>query len=92
MRFKFDKKKSAIIKLNPKRGIGLDEVQEIWAHSYYQDYRNDDPEQFRAIGWVNAKLYSVIFEIREDEKGEYYHLITLWKSTKEEIRLYEKNS
>lgn len=29
MRFKFDKKKSATIKSNPKRGIGLDEVQEI---------------------------------------------------------------
>jgi uncharacterized DUF497 family protein len=92
MRFKFDKKKSAIIKSNPKRGIGLDEVQEIWNHPYYQDYRSDDPEQFRAIGWVKAKLYSVIFEIREDEEGEFYHLITLWKSTKEEIKLYEKNS
>ncbi len=92
MRFKFDKKKSTIIKSNPKRGIDFIEVQEIWTHPYYQDYRSEDPEQFRAIGWVNAKLFSVIFEIREDEKGEYYHLITLWRSTKEEIKLYEKNS
>lgn len=92
MRFKFDKKKSSAIKSNPKRGIDFVEVQEIWTHSYYQDYRSDDPEQFRAIGLVHAKLYSVIFEIREDEEGEYYHLITLWRSTKEEIKLYEKNS
>jgi len=27
------------------------------------------PEQFRAIGWVGERLYSVIFEIREDAKG-----------------------
>jgi hypothetical protein len=41
---------------------------------------------------VGDRLYSVIFEFREDELGEILHLITLWKSTKEEIRLYEENS
>jgi hypothetical protein len=41
---------------------------------------------------VGGRLYSVIFEIREDEEGEIYHLVTLWKSTKEEVRLYEENS
>jgi len=50
------------------------------------------PEQFRAIGWVSDRLYSVIFEIREGEDSEVVHLVTLWKSTKEEIRLYEENS
>ena len=39
-------------------------------------------EQFRAIGWFGTRLYTVIFEIREDEEGEYYHLVTLWKSTR----------
>jgi len=37
-------------------------------------------------------MYSVIFEVREDEAGEIVHLVTLWRSTKEEIRLYEENS
>lgn len=92
MRFKFDKKKSTMLKNNPKRGIGFDEIQEIWSHPYYQDFRSDDPEQFRAIGWVKGKLYSVIFEVREDKKGEYCHLVTLWRSTNEEIKLYEENS
>ena len=45
-----------------------------------------------AIGWVADRLYSVVFEFREDEEGEILHLVTLWKSTKEEIRLYEENS
>jgi len=31
-------------------------------------------------------------EVREDEEGEIFHLVTLWRSTKEEIRLYEENS
>ena len=31
------------------------------------------------------------FEVREDNEGEYYHLVTLWRSTKEEQTLYEEN-
>jgi hypothetical protein len=50
------------------------------------------PEQYRAIGWVGQQLYSVIFEVREDEEGEYFHLVTLWKATREEEQLYEKHS
>ncbi len=92
MRFSFDKKKSQLLKKNPKRGIDFEEVQEIWLHPHYVDQRNDDPEQYRAIGWVNGKLYSVIFEVREDKLGEVIHLVTLWKSTKEEQKLYEKNA
>jgi len=33
-------------------------------------------------------LYSLIFEMREDQEGELYHLVTLWKSTREERELY----
>ncbi len=91
MRFKFDKKKSEHLRQNRKRGIGFEEVQELWRHPYYEDYRSDAPEQFRAIGWVQGKLFSVIYEIREDDEGEYYHLVTLWKSTLKEVKLYEEN-
>ena len=90
MRFKFDKNKSKW--LRKRRGIGFEEVQEIWMHSYYLDQRCDYPEQWRAIGWVKGMLYSVIYEEREDNEGQYFHLVTLWKSTKEEKKLYEKNS
>ena len=91
MRFKFDRSKSELLRKNPKREIGFEEVQEIFQHPYYEDYRSDDPEQFRAIGWVKGKLFSVIYEIREDEEGEYYHFVTLWKSTPREEKLYEEN-
>jgi uncharacterized DUF497 family protein len=91
IRFKYDMEKSEIIKKNPKRGISFKEAEVIFSRPYYEDYRSDDPEQFRVIGWVNGSLFSLIYEIREDSKGEYYHFVTLWKSTKEEVRLYEKN-
>jgi hypothetical protein len=45
------------------------------------------PEQYQTIGWVRQKLYALIFEIREGEDGEYYHLVTLWKATTEEQQL-----
>lgn len=91
MRFKFDKKKSAALRNNEKCGIGFEEAQEIFRHAYYLDQRVDRPDQYRAIGWVKGRLYSLILEIREDKDGEYYHLVTLWTSTREEQKLYEEN-
>ena len=92
MRFHFDERKSERLRANPKRRIGFEEAQELFAHPYYLDQRSDWPEQYRAIGWVGDILYSLIFEMREDEQGEYYHLVTLWKATKEERQLYEEHS
>lgn len=90
MRFKFDKTKSQ--QLRKKRGIGFEEAQELFYGPYYLDRILDDPEQWVAIGWVNAVLYSVIYEEREDAEGPYYHLVTLWKSTKAERLKYEEHS
>jgi uncharacterized DUF497 family protein len=91
MRFKFDKRKSKALRRNPRRRIGFEEAQEIFFHAYYLDERIDRPGQYRAIGWARGSLYSLILEIREDKDGEYCHLVTLWKSTAEEEKLYEEN-
>jgi uncharacterized DUF497 family protein len=92
MRFQFDPRKSRRLRADRKRGIGFEEAQEIFAHPYYLDQRSDFSAQHRAIGWVGERLYSVIFEVREDGEGEYYHLVTLWKATQEEQQLYEEYS
>ena len=92
MRFHFDRRKSEQLRGNPKRGIGFEEAQELFSRPYYQDNRSHVPEQHRAIGWVDERLYTLIFEVREDEEGEFYHLVTLWKATREEQTLYEENS
>jgi uncharacterized DUF497 family protein len=92
MRFSFDIRKSRRLRANPKRGIGFEEARELFDRPYWLDQRSDVSEQYRAIGWVRDRLYSVIFEVTEDDEGEVLHLVTLWKSTKEEIRLYEENS
>jgi uncharacterized DUF497 family protein len=92
LRFHFALRKSLRLRRNPRRGIGFEEAQEVFFRPYYLDERSDIPEQFRAIGWVGERLYSGIFEIRHDAEGEYYHLITLWKATREEQQLYEEHS
>ena len=78
--------------MNPRRGVGFEEVQELFVHPYYLDQRSDLPEQYRAIGWAQGQLYSLIFEVREEEESEVFHLATLWKATKEEKQLYEDHS
>ena len=92
MRFSFDPRKSKRLRANPRRGIGFEGARELFSQPYWLDQRSDIPEQYLAIGWVRSRLYSVIFEVREDNEGDILHLVTLWKSTKEEIRLYEENS
>jgi uncharacterized DUF497 family protein len=92
MRFEFDPRKSLRLRANPRRGVGFEEAQEIFARPYYLDHISDFPEQYRAIGWIGQRLYSLIFEMREDADGEFYHLVTLWKSTREEEELYAENT
>ena len=88
MRFKFDPEKSRLLK--KKRGISFEEVTAIFEGSYYLALKQDEPpEQWRATGWVNAKLFSVIYEERSDEEGSFYWLVTLWKATEEEKKEYE---
>ena len=89
MRFKFAISKSRAVKR--KHGVSLNEVLEIFDQAYLVDQKNDNPEQFRAIGWCGGRLCSVIFEIRHDAEGEYHHLVTAWKATREEEESYAEN-
>lgn len=44
-----------------------------------------------AIGWVHARLYTVVFEDRTDAAGDDYHLVTLWRSTAAERKKHEES-
>jgi len=72
----------------PTRGVGSDLKR---CRNCSPGHIGSTNEQYRAIGWVGDRLYSVIFEIHEDEEGEILHLVTLWRATKEEVCLYEEN-
>jgi uncharacterized protein len=89
MRFKFNRSQDRAVKR--KHGVSLKQAPEIFDQAYLMDQRNDDPKQFRAIGWCGGRLCSVIFEVRRDAEGEYYHLVTAWKATQEEEQSYAQN-
>ena len=89
MRFEFDREKSRDVKR--KHGVSLVEAQEIFDQAYIVDQKSDDPRQYRAIGWCRGRLCSVVFEIRHDLKGDYFHLVTAWKATKQEEQSYAEN-
>lgn len=86
MRVHFDASKNA--EVLRKHGVSLEEAREIFDQIYIADAKNDDPEQFRAIGWSRGRVCSVIFEVRRDALGEYHHLVTAWKATKQEVKAY----
>jgi len=92
LRFHFDERKSRKLRADQTRGLGFEEAVELFLHPHGIDVRSDAPDQFRAIGWVRGALYSVVFENRSDDEGEYYHLVTLWKATRRERELYEENA
>ena len=92
MRIEFDKKKSEQLRNDPRRKIGFEEALELFNNVFIEDQYIDYPHQWRAIGWVQGELYTVVYEEREDKEGEYYHLVTLWKATKREKLIYEENT
>ncbi len=89
MRFKFDAAKSRLVR--QKHGLSLEDAQAIFDQAYVVDQKRDDPRQFRATGWCQGHLCSVMFEVRRDARGEYYHLITAWRATKQEQENYAEN-
>lgn len=88
MRFDWNDQKSQL--LQQQRGYSLAEVALVLSGDYVERVKQDDPEQFIAIGYLRNTLLSVIYEVRYDEEGEYIWLITYWKSTKRERSLYEQ--
>jgi uncharacterized DUF497 family protein len=88
MRFDWDSNKSELLLDN--RAYSLDEVSAVLAGEYVEQIKQDDPEQFLAIGYLEGTLLSVIYEIRYDVEGEYIWLITYWNSTRREREIYEQ--
>ena len=58
--------------------------------SYVEDQRNNDPEQYRLIGFISGRLVSFIIEYREDTLGDYIWVVTAWHATLQEQRAYER--
>ena len=88
LRFQWDDKKQA--KVLRERGVDFHRVIEIFAQSYRLSQQWDDPVQWMAIGWVDGRLITLIYEERRDKEGVYYWFVTAWRSTAIERRVYHE--
>ncbi len=89
MRIKWDdSKRQQVIE---KRGIDFTDLDELLSQPYLEDQCNDDPEQYRVVGFVGGRLVTHVVEYREDHIGEYIWVVTAWRSTTQEVKDYEEN-
>ena len=90
MSTRWDENKRQVV-LN-KRRIDFAQLDELLYLPYIEDQRNDDPEQYRIIGFAGGHLVTFIVEYRQDEGEEYIWVVTVWHSTKQEQRTYERET
>ena len=92
MRIKFDEHKRQQVLKNNNRRIDFLWFEELLCLPYIEDQRNDDPEQYRIIGFAKGRLRTFIVEYRHDTLGEFIWIVTAWNATKQEEKAYEKNT
>ncbi len=90
MKIRWDEAKRQLVL--HKRGIDFAQLDELLNWPYVEGQRNDDPEQFRIIGFANGRLSTFIVEYRRDGFGEYLWVVTAWQSTNQERKVYEQET
>ena len=87
MDFVFDIEKSASNK--KKHGIDFEEAQELWIdpHLLEIEARSADEPRFLMIGKIGSRHWSAVVTYRDDK----IRIISVRRSRKEEVELYEEN-
>jgi hypothetical protein len=85
MEFEFDPVKSAVNK--EKHGIDFYEAQTLWDDADFVEIpvKTTDEPRFLIIGKISEKLWSGVFTYR----GDRIRIISVRRSRKEEIGIYE---
>ncbi len=90
MKIRWDEAKRQLV-LND-RGIDFAQLDELLNWPYVEDQRNDDPEQYRIVGFAGWRLVTFIVEYRQDMLDEYIWVVTAWNSTKQEQKIYDQET
>lgn len=85
MKFEFDPEKSVVNR--EKHGIDFVQAQALWADTDYIEIplKAVDEVRFMVIGMIEGKVWSGIITFR----GESIRIISVRRSRKEEIAIYE---
>ena len=66
--------------------LALAERFDFETAAYEDDWESEGEQRFRAIGWIDDRLYFLVYTIRGDET----HAISLREADKKEQRRYVK--
>ena len=88
MRIRWDEAKRQ--EVQQRRQIDFASLHDLLSLPYVEDQRNDDPEQYRIIGFVRGRLVTFIAEYRQDAIGEYMWVVTAWHAISQEQQAYER--
>ena len=88
VRFKLDRAKSK--EIERRWGFSLEQAKSIFEHPTYFERRENYPGQFLVIGLLDdLRLVSVAIKpLSDEENDDVYELVTAWKATNRERKLY----
>ncbi len=87
--YSYDNQKDA--ELKKRRGLGFEDVVNIFFKTHYWEFKNDNPEQYLAIAELDGQFWSVVYEEWEDELGAFVWLVTFWPSTSKEVERFYRH-
>jgi len=90
MRIRWDEhKRQTILK---ERKIDFADLEGLLYQPYVQDQSLSYRDQYRIIGFERGRLVTFVVEYREDLIGDFVWVVTAWKSTPQEKRIYEQET
>ena len=72
-------------------GDGAD-LEDLLYQPYVEDRSLSYTEQYRVIGFARGRLATFIVEYRQDILGEFIWVVTAWRSTLQEQKVYEQET
>ena len=89
MDYSYDDQKDA--ELRKRRSVGFEDVVNVFFQTHYWELKNDNPEQYLAIGELDGRFWSIVYEEWKDDLGELVWLVTFWPSTPREVERYYRH-
>ena len=90
MRIRWDEHKRQ--KILKERKIDFADLEDLLYQPYVEDQSLSYGDQYRIIGFERGRLVTFVVEYREDLIGDFIWVVTAWKSTPQEKRIYEQET
>ena len=90
MRIQWDEDKRQ--KILAERKLDFADLEDLLYQPYVEDQSLSYTEQYRVIGFAGGRLATFIVEYRQDIVGDFVWVVTAWRSTLQEQKIYEQET